>query len=193
MKGKLTIFQQVRELEGWPAVAFCATLIERMLPNYQLFCEASGYDDAEQFRKTLNSIWEYLSTPKARINFAVQLEKVEVLIPDPADFDTYGVYPAVDVGMSMAACINLIRGDDPQGAVVVAKLSQGSVEAFIEAMAEKQTDPAAVKGHPLMQWEIEFQQALLSRLAEQKPGRELAKLLREMALEEGVSNLGIEA
>ena len=36
-ENKLTIFQQVRELETWQSVAFSAALLERMLPNYQLF------------------------------------------------------------------------------------------------------------------------------------------------------------
>lgn len=90
MSQKLNTFQRVRELEGWKAVAFAATLLERMMPNYQLFCEVSEYDDGSQYRKSLNSIWEWLSVTKAKINFSAQLEKVEVLTPDASEHDNWG-------------------------------------------------------------------------------------------------------
>ena len=121
MNKKLNVFQQVRDLEGWHAVAFSATLLERMLPNYVLFCEATEFADPAQYRNSLNAIWEWLAVPKAKINFAVQLEKIEELVPDASDFDNYGVYPAIDVAMSMSATILLIQGEDPQGAVFNAK------------------------------------------------------------------------
>lgn len=192
MQKKLSTFQQVRELEGWHAVAFAATLLERMLPNYQLFCELTEFTDASQYRNTLNAIWEWLAVPKAKINFAVQLEKVEEAVPDARDFDNYGVYPAIDMAMSLSATLLLIMGEDLQGAVVVSKLSQGGVEAFIEATAEHNIDDAQIKQHPLMQWEISFQQELLALLTKSKPGADLSKQLKLMACEEGISNIGLE-
>lgn len=193
MNKKLSTFQQVRELENWHAVAFAATLLERMLPNYQLFCELTQFTDPTQYRNTLNSIWEWLAVPKAKINFAVQLEKVEEEIPDASDFDSFGVYPAIDMAMSLSATIMLIMGEDPQGAVVVSKLSQGGVEAFIEATAEQQpVEDSFIKQHPLMQWEIAFQQQLLERIKNKKPNAELCKQLKEFACEEGISNIGLE-
>ncbi|WP_416306402.1 YjaG family protein [Neptunicella sp. SCSIO 80796] len=192
MTKKLNIFAQVRELSGWQAVAFAATLVERMLPNYNLFCEACDFGDPAQYRKTLNSIWESLASPKSKINFAAQLEKIETAIPDAADFDVYGVYPAIDVCMSMTALILLIMDDDPQGAVVVSKLSQGSVEAFVEAAAAEEIDDTQIKQHPLMQWEISFQADLLGVLASTRPDAGLFKQLKAMATEEGMSNIGID-
>ena len=192
LKNKLTVFQQVRELKGWQAVAFAATLLERMLPNYQLFCEATDFTDPSQYRNSLNSIWEWLATPKAKINFTVQLEKVELAVPDAADFDNYGVYPAIDVAMSMSATILLIQGEDLQGAVVVSKLSQGGVEAFIEASAESEINAQDIKQHPLMQWEISLQQELLVLIDASPKNSQTCKTLRELALREGMSNIGIE-
>lgn len=192
MNKKLNIFQQVRELEGWHAVAFSATLLERMLPNYVLFCEATEFADPAQYRNSLNSIWEWLAVPKAKINFAVQLEKIEELVPDASDFDNYGVYPAIDVAMSMSATILLIQGEDPQGAVVVSKLSQGGVEAFIEASTEQDIADSEIKQHPLMQWEIETQQELLIFLSKCSKNAESCKQLKQLATAEGMSNIGLE-
>jgi uncharacterized protein YjaG (DUF416 family) len=192
LNNKLTVFQQVRELSGWQAVAFSATLLERMFPNYQLFCEATEFADAGLYRNSLNTIWEWLATPKAKINFAAQLEKVESVVPDAKDFDNYGVYPAIDVAMSMSACILLIQGEDLQGAVVVSKLSQGGVEAFIEATAEAELSDAEIRQHPLMQWEISLQQELLVLLEKEPKNSQTCKLLKSLATQEGMSNIGIE-
>ena len=189
---KLNIFQQVRELNGWQAIAFSATLLERMLPNYLLFCEVTEFADSTQYRNTLNSIWEWLSSPKSKINFSVQLEKVEELVPDAEQFDNYGVFPAIDVCMSMTAIIQLIQQEDLQGAVVVSKLSQGGVEAFIEAQAEEALSNAEIKAHPLMAWEIATQQELLVLLKQHPKNADTCKRLKAFATSEGISNIGIE-
>ncbi|MDF2177814.1 YjaG family protein [Aliiglaciecola sp. CAU 1673] len=189
---KLNTFARVRELQDWRAVAFAATLIERSLPNYLLFCELCEFGDPAQYRKTLDAVWAWLADPKQKLNLSVHLEKIEVATPDTADFDNYGVYPAVDLCMSMAALLQLMMGDDPQGAVVVSKLSQGSVEAYIDASSEEELDAKAIKDHPLMQWEVAFQNELLDRVTEAKRGPELTAALKQMALEEGISNIGLE-
>ena len=194
MQNKLNLFQQVRELKGWQAVAYAATLVERMLPNYQLFCEVTEFSDGKQFRNTLNGIWEWLAVPKSKINFDVQAEKVEQDTPDPDNFDHFGVYPALDVAMSIAAIIALIQEQDLQGAVVVSKLSQGSVEAFIDATKESEEELSnqEIRQHPLMQWELEFQQELLEAVSESKSKPEKVKELKTIAKAEGISNIGIE-
>lgn len=192
MNKKLNIFQQVRDLEGWHAVAFSATLLERMLPNYVLFCDATEFADPAQYRNSLNAIWEWLAVPKAKINFTVQLEKIEELVPDASDFDNYGVYPAIDVAMSMSACMLLIQGEDPQGAVVVSKLSQGGVEAFIEASEDENISDMQIKQHPLMQWEIETQQELLIFLSKCPKNAASCKQLKQLATSEGMTNIGLE-
>lgn len=192
MSNKLNTFQRVRELQGWHSVAYAATLIERMQPNYQLFCQVTEYADPAQFRKTLDLVWEWLATPKAKINLAVQQERIEEATPDALDFDNFGVYPAIDAAISLASALLLMSGDEPQGAVVVSKLSQGGVEAFIEATAESEITDLEIKQHPLMQWEIAFQQELLDLILTLKSSADSVKTLKTMATLDGVSNIGIE-
>ena len=192
MAKKLGTFARVRQLETRAAVAFSAALLERMLVNYQLFCESTEFGDPTQFRNTLNCVWEWLSIPKAKINFASQLDKIEEATPDASEFDMFGVYPAIDTAMSLQATLHLIMGDDPQGAVVVSKLSQGSVEAFIDIQAGQQQSNQAVAAHPLMQWEIALQTSLLDTLESQPVTAALCKSLKQLARQEGISNIGIE-
>lgn len=192
MSQKLNTFQRVRELQNWHAVAYAATLIERMQPNYQLFCEVTEFADPAQFRKTLDLVWEWLATPKAKINYAVQQERIEQATPDAQEFDNFGVFPAIDAAISLSSTIMLMAGDEPQGAVVASKLSQGGVEAFVEATAEIALTDQEIKQHPLMQWEITFQQELLDLVETLKPAAQSVNTLKALASQDGVSNIGIE-
>lgn len=187
---KLTIFQQVRELNDWRAGAFALTLVERMYPNYHLFCELTEFYDPSLLRNTLNSLWEWLGTPRTKINYESQRLKLDEGTPDVSQFDNFGVYPALDFAVSLDSLLNLISGEDAQGAVVVSKVSQGSVEAYIEASEGEQED---IKQHPLMSWEVAFQTELLELLqGDIKLDKVLVKRLKSMATEDGISNIGLE-
>lgn len=189
-KQKLNTFGRVRALEGWKAVAFGAALLERMLPNYALFCEVTETGDATGLRNCLNLVWESLKSPKSKFNVAVQLEKVEVATPDTSEFDNYGVYPAIDAAIGLAGLLNLVAGDDPQGAVVISKLSQGSVEAYL--LATDEADDESVKSHPLMEFEVEVQNELLDYIEQAKYPAKAVDEMKQLALEAGISNIGLE-
>ena len=192
MNKKLTIFQDVRELNQWKAIAFGCSLIERMLPNYRLFCSATDFADSSVMENLLQILWNWVLDPKMKINFDVQLENLEEVTPDTHLFDHYGVYPALDCAMSMAAMFNLLKKEDEQGAVVVSKLSQGSVESFIHFTSEEEPDKEEVKAHPLMQWEIATQKELLDLLRTANRSKETVSQLKTLVRQEGISNIGIE-
>ncbi|MEG3768790.1 YjaG family protein [Alteromonas sp. 14N.309.X.WAT.G.H12] len=186
---KLSTFSRVRQLEGWQAVAFSAAMLERMLPNFALFKEVTGFDDEGVCEKCLGLLWESIKSPKSKINFSVQLEKVEQVTPDTADYDTFGVYPAIDATIGLEAAIMLVLKQDLQGAVVISKLSQGSVEAYLLASGVAEDD---IKGHPLMEFEVSLQNALLDAMATPGPVASVCDTLKQLALEEGISNIGLE-
>ena len=190
MTTKLSTFAQVRALEGADAIAFSAALLQRMVPNYQLFCELTEFAEPDTLSKCLDLIWESLCSPKSKINFATQLEKVEEATPDVSDYDSFGVYPALDAAIAMSSAINLIMKVDPQGAVVVSKLSQGSVEAYLLASGEATEDD--VKVHPLMQFEIAIQQELLDAVTTKAPMTQKVSKLKTIAASEAISNIGLE-
>lgn len=190
MTTKLSTFAQVRALEGADAIAFSAALLQRMVPNYQLFCELTEFAEPDTLSKCLDLIWESLCSPKSKINFATQLEKVEEATPDVSDYDSFGVYPALDAAIAMSSAINLIMKVDPHGAVVVSKLSQGSVEAYLLASGEATEDD--VKTHPLMQFEIAIQQELLDAVTTKAPMTQKVSKLKTIAASEGISNIGLD-
>ena len=141
-------------------------------------------------RNTLNTLWEWLAVPNTNINFETHRTRLDETTPDTKDFNQYGVYPALDFTVALDVLLNLISGEDSQGAVIVSKISQGCVEAFIEATESKDLDIAA---HPLMIWEREHQVKIVELLKSGiKRNKEAVIQLKALALEEGISNIGIE-
>jgi uncharacterized protein YjaG (DUF416 family) len=51
---KANNFQRIRELNYLQKAVLGGALLERMLPNYSLFSEATGFGDAAVFRSALS-------------------------------------------------------------------------------------------------------------------------------------------
>ena len=188
MSDKLSTFQQVRDLSKKPAIAFSAALLQRMLPNYELFCDVTEFGDKELTAKLVDLIWEWLNASKAKINIAVQLEKLEEVTPDVENFDNFGVYPALDFCMALAATLQIMSDEEPSGAVIVAKLSQGGVEAYLLALSATDLSNEEIKQDPLMQFEIETQLEVLAMCKDKSID---FKSLRNEMKAQGMSNIGL--
>jgi uncharacterized protein YjaG (DUF416 family) len=188
---KLSTFAQIRELSTPNDIVFGCALMQRMLPNYQLFSQANDFGDPAAAQATLNLIWEWCMSPKNKFNAPVQLEKLEEIIPDVENFDSFGVYPALDYCMALSSMLLHFSQEHESVAVTIAKLSQGSVEAFILATADDELDNHQIKQDPLMEYEIETQLSLLEYCQSNKITKEFVKELRADIVAQGISNLGL--
>ena len=83
----MAIHLPYKKLSHWQSVALSAALLERMLPNYQLFSETVEFGDYKILRNQLDLIWQWLSPNKPKINIEAQLEKLEEQTPDVDHFD----------------------------------------------------------------------------------------------------------
>ena len=73
---KANNFQRIRELNYLQKAVLASALIERMLPNYGLFSEATGFGDEALLRSALNVCWEKILLPKSKIDLEKQVEKI---------------------------------------------------------------------------------------------------------------------
>ncbi|KDE38796.1 hypothetical protein ADINL_2697 [Nitrincola lacisaponensis] len=187
---------QLGEMKPWQLTAFSAALTERMLPNFTLFSRLLEFGDAVQVRRILDGVWEQLAGG-ASMNFEVQLDHVEANMPSLDEFDMYGAMPALDAVVALYSTLVCILEADPAEAASIADLSRECVATFIEVNeADPQLSDAElmryIATHDLMQDEDAFQEEVLERLlATEHPNREFIKNLRTLAINEGVSNLGI--
>lgn len=199
MKQKANNFQAMRELGFYQQAAIAVTLLERMLPNYQLFAEVTQTGDAELPRHILTLVWEWLTVKKAKINFEKLSEELDAVTPELSDFDIFGVYPAVDCATALDMMLSGIAQQDAGEFINVAKISQATVARLIEhdSIDDDITTEAELKKivreHPLMQYEMDCLAELIELVTPVKQfGREERQMLQNWVKEQGLTNLGMD-
>ncbi|MGB1238501.1 MAG: YjaG family protein [Pseudomonadales bacterium] len=188
---------QLRQLDAAKLAAFCTAVAQRQFPNFALFSNIVDFGDAQKMATVLDGAWQSLVPGGAQMNFTLQLGKVEDNMPDVDDYDMYGVTPALDAITCLHATLNCILEQDAEEAVTISQLSRETVAGFIEVtQADDQMSDADVmrliSTHELMAQEDDFQQEVLERLMTAKTlDKALIKSLKELAHNEGFSNIGI--
>ncbi|HSG03734.1 MAG TPA: YjaG family protein [Marinobacterium sp.] len=188
--------QQIRALEPWQQMLFATALTERMFLNFALFSRLMNFGDLDRMGNLLNSIWEEQTQRGTKVNYEVQLNHVEDNIVDLDEYDMFGAIPARDAMMALFSTIVLKLEQESDEAVAVSNLSYDTIGAYIEfAEADDQmSDEELVRlinMHDLMQDEDAFQEELLERLKGAKFKPALVEGIRELAENQGVSNIGI--
>ena len=188
-------FTRIKQLSFEQQLTFAAVLTERMLPNYRLFSEATEFGDPQLLQTQLDLIWQRLSKQSIKINLPVQIEKLAEATPEQAEFDCYGVFPAIDAAMAMHTMLVAMEQKITEDLINISKLSSATVSQFIETMAadaEQQLSDDDLYRHEMMVDEKALQGYLLERIEEEsKPSAAWLKDLRREFKEFGVSNIGI--
>jgi len=190
------------KLSQWQKIAFSAALIERMLPSYKLFAENAGFGNFSLLRNQMDLVWQWLDkNQKVKINYEAQLQKLEEQIPDPQSFDFFGVYPALDTSMAVMSLLQAMQDNEGHGFDNISRLSFNSVNFYVELCLAQEVEPSSDKSdiseeqiakHPLTLWEKEMQNSLFDLVKDAPENKSTIKKIKESALEQGLSNLGIE-
>jgi len=193
------------KLSQWQQVAFSAALLERMLPNYQMFAEHVEFGDFKVLRNQLDLIWQWLDKAnRCKINYDAQIAKLEEQVPDPDDFDFLGVFPALDSAMALMSLFQGMQDLESDSLSNISKLSENSVSYYVELSLAQKIDEITpdeeeivisaqqIAEHPLMQWEIATQNELFEFLTTASENKASCLQAKAMVLEEGLSNLGID-
>jgi len=176
------IHLRLERLESWQHVTFMACLCERMYPNYAMFCQQTGFGDAQLYRRIVDLIWETLTVKDAKVNFDSQLEKLEEAIPAAEDYDLYGVYPAIDACVALSELVHSrLSGETLEHTIEVSKTSIPTVAIL-----------AMTPANPAVEQEWDIQWEIFRLLADcEERDIELIKGLRADLREAGESNIGI--
>ena len=188
--------QQIRALEPWQQMLFATALSERMFLNFALFSRLMNFGDLDKMRNLLNSIWEEQTQRGTKVNYEVQLNHVEDNIVDLDEYDMFGAIPARDAMMELFSTCILKLEQESDEAVAVSNLSYDTIGAYVEfAEADDQmSDEELVRlinMHDLMLDEDAFQEELLERLSGASFKPAVVETVRELAQNQGVSNIGI--
>lgn len=189
------IHKRLENLATWQHLTFMACLCERMYPNYHLFCQITEQpQNAKVYHNILNLVWEYLTVKDAKINFENQLEKLETIIPDVNDYESFGVVPALDACQALAEILHaIIAGETLERAVEMSLISLGTVTSLLETETGRDWSESELKESKDIQAELDVQWQVYRLLKEcEKRDIELILDLKNEIRAEGISNIGIE-
>lgn len=189
------IHKRLENLESWQHLTFMAALCERMAPNFKLFCQMNELSvEAKTYQNILNLVWEYLTIKDVKINFENQLEKLESIIPDVNDYESFGVVPALDACQALAEILHaIIAGETLERAVEISVISLGTIRALLETETGRDWSESELKENEDIQTELDVQWQVYRLLKEcEKRDIELILALKNEIRTEGISNIGIE-
>jgi uncharacterized protein len=185
---------RLAKLPVWKQRLFMICLCERMYPNYVYYCNLQQDEQSfVQYKKILDLIWESLLVKEVKINFDLQLEKLESIIPIINDDSPYMVYPAIDACQALSEILHsYISGEIDEHSAKVSSISATTVAEFemtrtnVELSEDEQSSLPCVIEEFDLQWEI-FR--LLSH--ENNEMFELIKGLKAEIRSAETSNIGV--
>ena len=183
-------YKRLGKLMPWQQTVFALALAERMYPNYALYAQSTGKGNEAAFREALDSLWGYMTEKGSRVDLGAILESFEDHIPNPVKEENYGAYPALDACVALGCAYNSVICRLGEEAIEASNASIGSVAGFIEMLAERDFSDEELYEHELMESEMSFQVALMQEVDKPRDPEQILAI-RQMASQEGVSNLGI--
>jgi len=192
MTTALMSYPQSEQLDDNGKRIFAACLIQRMLPNYLLFCEAFGAGQPAVAKSIVDVVWEKLSLPQTSVNMASQLEKLEAVTPNVDEYEGFGVLPANDFCVALGELLENFDQFTDEMVIAISHISSEGIVAMLEFQGE---DLEQLGMHPLWQEEAFFQREIYNRLYDLQLAaadrKAQIKSLRDYSRNDGVSNLGI--
>ncbi|ARN75666.1 DUF416 family protein [Oceanicoccus sagamiensis] len=174
----------------WRKIAFATAMVSRMTGNYRLFCELTEAGDSAAFVNIVNLVWEFAAGQNQRIDFQKQQEKLELITPDPAAFDMYGVWPALDAAVALAALLSACERWDESELDAIVTLSMSTIDNYLQAVEATEGE-----AHPLVLAEQACIEQLNAVIAQggnlSRP--QLIGALKAAVKDFEVTNIGLEA
>lgn len=185
---------RLEKLATWQHMVFMACLCERMLPNFQLFCQITEQPQAAKlYDNILALVWQSQTVKGAKIDFDKQLEKLATIIPSITDYDFYGVHPAVEACEALCEVLNsLLTGESLAYAIKVSQISVNTVAVYALNDSEQELTEAQINqlADVEAEWDSQWQ---IYRLLKECEERDLALIngLRSELKALAQSNLGV--
>lgn len=173
---------------------FMLALCERMYPNVLFFANSVQKPEiSQQFRSTLNTLWESLTVKNAQIDFDKQLEKIEEIIPKQDDYDLYAVYPAIDACRALTEILHAkLTQEWYQQALYVSEISLRTVGQLYMTENEKELSDSELNILEIVEEEWDIQWEIFRVILQEEPSRTFINEFKKELLDVEESNIGIK-
>lgn len=189
----------LQSLSGWRERAFILALAERAVPNAALYFENLDTSDLEksiELNNLFDKIWQHLIFEPNEDAIIECLDEVVELRMLADDSENYGALPTADCLEILEQALLSGVNEEKKRASDASQLSIETITQFIEFSEGEGLDENSLvrlfDKHPLIEREFSFQAELNDLLrAATHPGAEVIQEFRELAQDEGLSNIGI--
>ena len=201
---RLKFQKSLNTLKGWRERAFLLALAERAFPNALLYIENLDTEnvDAESPSKVLlkrshlDQAWQALIMDQDEDGIVSLLDITAAHMPKLENNEHYGALPTHDCLHILEQALLAGINDEKPRALSASQSSLETITQFIEfSEGDQLSENQLVKlfdSHPLIEREFSFQSEISDLLrSATHPGEELVAVIRELAQDEGVSNIGI--
>ena len=187
--------KSLQSLSAWRERAFILSLAERALPNARLYLSSLDIDD-QLDTEIVDEIWLNLIVEPDEESIVELLDVITAFIPHTENTEHYGALPTVDCLMLFEQALLAGLNDEKRRALDSSQVAVNTIIQFIEfSEGEGLSENELIKlfdSHPLVEREFSFQAELIDLLRPAThPGQTLINELRELAQDDGVSNIGI--
>lgn len=186
----LPINDQLTNLLAWQQSVFCMALAEQNITHFKMFSQSIESEHGTTADNILELFWEKMTVKGAKINFTIQEENFDVIIPESSDYDFYGVYPAVDYCVITNCIFNSFTIKSKEEALNASQTSFATIASFIELQTDQEIDEANLVLEPLFIEHLEVQKTVLKMLDNER-SPELIKSIREYIRSLESTNIGI--
>jgi len=186
----LPINHQLTDLQAWQQSVFCMALAEQNITHFKMFSQSIESEHGIIAENILQLFWEKLTVKGAKINFTIQEENFDVIIPESSDYDFYGVYPAVDYCVITNCIFNSFTTKSKDEALNASQTSFATIASFIELQTDQEIDEAELLLEPLFIEQLTVQKTLLKMLDNER-SPEVIKSIREYIQSLESTNIGI--
>jgi len=186
----LPINDQLVNLQSWQQSVFCMALAEQNITHFKMFSQSIESDHGATADNILQLFWEKMTVKGAKINFTIQEENFDSIIPESNDYDFYGVYPAVDYCVITNCIFNSFTTKSKEEALNASQTSFATIASFIELQTDQEIDEATLLLEPLFIEHLELQKKVLQMLDNER-SPELIKSIREYIRALESTNIGI--
>jgi len=186
----LPINEQLSNLQAWQQSVFCMALAEQDLTHFNLFTQSIESEDGQIAENILQLFWEKLTVKGSKINFTIQEENFNAIIPESTNYDFYGVYPAVDFCVISQCIFNTFTSKSKEEAINASQTVFATIASFIELQTDQEVEEAQLLNEPLFTEQLEIQQNIL-KILDNERSPALIKSVRDYIKSLQMTSIGI--
>ncbi len=186
-------YQLLKKLSPWRQSLFALVLAQRQFPNYALWCEVNEVKGGKNaYQKTLDTLWNFHTDKFNEIDLEKTLDEFEPYLLDDEKNDlSVGDLFSLDATISLSASILAIILHEGEEAEMASRASLSGVVRKIEQELGAEFSDEELRDMETVDNEVNFQVELLELLQNANRSSELTYKLKQLGLNEGISNIGL--